>query len=143
MQYRLSTLLWLVLGCAVAICFVRAMPMFTLSCLLLLPLPSLLATRFAFRNPSNFLAQRRRTWVCVLCLTCVLFYIGMTGPLFAIFVLPDHFPVLARNSQLRAAVDMIYFPLSWFESDSGDSHPLRQYQYWWLRLTMVMIEAPE
>ncbi|TWT89605.1 hypothetical protein Pla52n_67330 [Stieleria varia] len=144
MQYRLSTLLWIVLGIAVAICVCRSMPMLTLSCILLVPLPLLVAHWFSSRNStSSILLRRPRTWACVLCLACVLFYIGMTGPLFAIFCLPDHFPLLAKSSRLKSCVDMLYTPLSWLENDSGDSHLLLQYQYWWLRLTMVVIEAPE
>jgi len=143
MQYRLSTLIWSALWIALAIPVVRSLPMFSLACVLLLPLPGLvtyfcLSDRDRDRPPHYW-----RIFIFAILLSVFLFYVGMSGPLFAIFALPDHFPILANSSWLERVVNWIYTPLSWFENDAGDSRPLFEYQYWWLRLTLVLIEAPE
>jgi hypothetical protein len=67
----------------------------------------------------------------------------MSGPLFAIFALPDHFPLVADRPWLRACAGWIYTPLSWIENHFGDRHLLSEYQYWWLRLMMVLVEVPQ
>ena len=142
MQYRLQTLLWTVLGVALGIAAFRLMPMLMLSCIFLTPFPALITFGWLCRNRPYSLTRRPRLLFTLASISIALFYVGMSGPLFAVFALPDQFPILNRGEHLKTLSNILYSPLSSFVSDLENT-PIRAYHYWWLSLVMILVESPE
>lgn len=141
MQYRLHTLLWTVFGFAIGLAIFRLMPMLMLSCILLIPLPALITLSCYRPIRTHLLTRRPRFLVALVCLTVVLFYVGMSGPLFVVFALPDQFPVPNESEHLKKLVNNVYAPIDFF--GDVESHPLRNYQYWWLGHAEALFELRE